>query len=69
MTATNNLAAAVAARLLRPVGQGRSRRYVAGEALVPLVGALVGVNVTEADASARDVIVAELARRVMTLSE
>ena len=68
-TATNDLAAAVAAGLLRPVGQGRSRRYVAGEALVPLVGARVGVNVTEADASARDVIVAELARRVITLSE
>jgi Fic family protein len=65
-TATNDLAAAVAAGLLRPLGQGRSRRYVAGDRLVPLVGARVGVGVTDADTTAREVIVAELARREST---
>jgi Fic family protein len=68
-TATNDLAGAVAAGLLRPKGQGRSRRYAAGEALVPLVAGRVGIDVTGSNAAARDVIVAELARRVSTLSE
>ena len=68
-TATNDLAAAVAAGLLRPVGQGRSRRYVAGDALMPLIGSRIGVYVDASDDAARDVIVAELARRVIALSD
>ena len=43
-TATNDLAA-VAAGLLLPVGSGRSRRYVAGRTLMPLVGARLGIDV------------------------
>jgi len=63
-TATNDLAAAVAAGLLRPEGQGRSRRYVAGNTLAPLVGRRLGVDVAESDDVARELIVAELTRRV-----
>lgn len=64
-TATNDLAAAVAAGLLRPKGQGRSRRYLAGDALMPLVGSRIGITLTESDEAARDLIVGELAQRVM----
>jgi Fic family protein len=68
-TATNDLAASVAAGLLSPVGSGRSRRYVAGQSLIPLVGARLGVDVTESDESGRTVIVAELAQRVAAAGE
>ena len=63
-TATNDLGAAVAAGLLRPVGGGRSRRYVAAQTLMPLVGARLGIDVAESDDVARTTIVAELAGRV-----
>jgi Fic family protein len=68
-TATNDLAAAVAAGLLRPEGRGRSRRYVAGHALAPLIGARVGVDVAESDDVARELIVAELTRRVASVAD
>lgn len=68
-TATNDLAAAVAAGLLRPEGRGRSRRYVAGHALGPLIGARVGIDVAESDDIARELIVTELTRRVASLAD
>jgi Fic family protein len=68
-TATNDLATAVAAGMLRPVGQGRSRRYVAGEQLMPLIGSRIGVTVDGSDDVARDLIVAELAKRAIAVGE
>jgi Fic family protein len=44
-TATNDLAAAVAAGLLEPLGGGRARRYVAAPALYERVGAILGIDV------------------------
>jgi Fic family protein len=52
-TATNDLAAAVAAGLLTPVGAGRSRRYVAGPQLYARVAAYHGIAGTEQDARKR----------------
>lgn len=43
-TATNDLAAAVAAGILRPVGQGRSRGYGAGPRLYSLVASVLGLG-------------------------
>lgn len=43
-TATNDLAAAVAAGLLRPVGRGRSRKYVAGPRLHSSLAAVLGLE-------------------------
>ena len=63
-TATNDLAAAVAAGLLRPEGKGRSRRYAAGAALYAHMGAALGVSVDDAGESARATIIGELTRRV-----
>ena len=63
-TATNDLAAAVAAGLLRPEGKGRSRRYAAGAALYARLGAALGVSVGDAGESARATIIGELTRRV-----
>jgi len=62
-TATNDLAAAVAAGLLRPVGKGRSRSYVAGDELYPRVASALEIRIGDTE-SARQVIVAELTRRV-----
>jgi Fic family protein len=63
-TATNDLAAAVAAGLLRPEGQARSRRYGAGDTLHARIGAALGVRVDETADAARSIIIAELSRRV-----
>lgn len=57
-TATNDLAAAVAAGLLGPLGEGRSRRYVVGPALYERAAAILGVDEIEHDPRAR--IVAKL---------
>ena len=56
-TATNDLAASVAAGLLEPRGAGRTRRYVAGPALYTRAAALLGVDGIEHDARARIVAV------------
>jgi hypothetical protein len=63
-TATNDLAAAVAAGLLRPEGRARSRRYEAGERLYQGIGATVGVPIDESGDIARAIIIGELTRRV-----
>jgi Fic family protein len=65
-TATNDLAAAVAAGLLRPEGKARSRQYGPGDDLYTRVGAALGIRVDEAGASARALIVGELTRRITT---
>ncbi len=62
-TATNDLAAAVAAGLLRPVGKGRSRSYRAGDALYPRIGSALSVEVGDSGDTGRQIIVAELTRR------
>ena len=62
-TATNDLAAAVAAGLLRAEGRARSRTYRAGEALYLRIGAAVGVPVDAPGDESRATIVAELMRR------
>lgn len=43
-TATNDLAAAVAAGLLRPVGRGRSRKYLAGPRLYSSLASVLGLE-------------------------
>ena len=43
-TATNDLAAAVAAGLLRPVGRGRSRKYEAGPRLYSSLASVLGLG-------------------------
>jgi Fic family protein len=43
-TATNDLAAAVAAGLLRPVGRGRSRKYAAGPRLYSSLASILGLD-------------------------
>jgi Fic family protein len=61
-TATNDLAAAVAAGLLEPRGAGRSRRYVAAPELYGRTAALLGVEAIEHQPRAR--IVAVLSREL-----
>ena len=63
-TATNDLAAAVAAGLLRPEGRARSRRYRAGERLYPQIGAALRVPIDEPGDAARAIIIGELTKRV-----
>jgi Fic family protein len=63
-TATNDLAAAVAAGLLRPAGRARSRRYQAGASLYPRIGSALGLKVDDAGEPARAIIIGELTRRV-----
>jgi Fic family protein len=62
-TATNDLAGAVAAGLLRPEGRARSRTYLAGDGLYRRIGAALGVPVEGQGEPARAVIVGELTRR------
>jgi len=62
-TATNDLAAAVAAGLLRPEGKARSREYGAGDALYTRIGKALGIDLDEAGAPARALIIGELTRR------
>jgi Fic family protein len=63
-TVTNDLAAAVAAGLLRPVGRARSRRYEAGETLYQRVGASLDVDVRESGEIGRAMIIGEITKRV-----
>ena len=63
-TATKDLAAVVAAGLLRPVGRARSRTYHAGTGLYARIGAALGVPVNESSEAARGIIIGELTRRV-----
>lgn len=63
-TATKDLAAAVAAGLLRPVGRARSRTYDAGETLYARIGATLGVPVNESGDPARGTTIGELKKRV-----
>jgi len=46
-TATNDLAAAVAAGLLEPKGGGRSRHYVAASSICGLIAAALGIDPVE----------------------
>lgn len=63
-SATNDLAGSVAARVLRPEGQGRARRYLAGSELFARVGEVLGIDdVPEDEASARQMIVRVLTER------
>jgi len=65
-TAANDLGGCVAASLLSPVGQGRSRAYVHGSRLFPLLGEVLGVEVPEDDAdAARARIITELTQMVI----
>jgi Fic family protein len=64
-TATNDLAGAVAAGLLRPEGRARSRTYRAGDELYRRIGAALGVPVEGQGEPARAVIVGELTRRAV----
>ena len=64
-TATNDLAAAVAAGLLRPVGRARSRSYHAGDSLYARIGATLGLQVNESGESARAIIIGELTKHVV----
>ena len=63
-TATKDLAAAVAAGLLRPVGRARSRTYHAGKGLYARIGPVLGVPVNESGDPARGTIIGELTKRV-----
>jgi hypothetical protein len=62
-TATNDLAAAVAAGLLKPEGQARSRKYGPGDTLHARIGAALGVQVDGTGEAARSLIIGELSRR------
>lgn len=63
-TATNDLAATVAAGLLRPAGRARSRSYHAGDSLYARIGSILGVAVTESGEPGRGMIIGELTKRV-----
>jgi len=63
-TATNDLAAAVAAGLLRSEGRARSRRYRAGDGLYQRIGSALGLKVDESGEPARAIIIGELTKRV-----
>jgi hypothetical protein len=64
-TATNDLAAAVAAGLLRPVGRGRSRKYVAGPRLYSSLASILGLDERRGidAAEGRSWIVGEMTKR------
>ena len=62
-TATNDLAAAVAAGLLRPEGRARSRQYQAGEDLYRRLGTALGLRIQDAGESGRVMIIGELTKR------
>jgi Fic family protein len=62
-TATNDLAAAVASRLLGARGERRGRRYVVGSGLLPALGAILEVAGNELSPR-RDEILAAIVRRL-----
>ncbi len=68
-SATNDLAGATAAGLLRAEGRARSRVYRAGDALNASVAAVLRVPVQEAGEAARAAIIGELTKRVLAQSE
>lgn len=67
-TATNDLTAAVASRLLTARGQRRGRRYLAGDRLYEAVAGALSIEI-ESAGSAKDRIVTELGRRLMMSGE
>jgi Fic family protein len=67
-TATKDLNAAVAARLLAAKGERRGRRYMAGERLFQAVADTLMIDIDSAP-SARDRIIAELGRRLAMSGE
>jgi Fic family protein len=67
-TATNDLTAAVASRLLTARGQRRGRRYLAGDRLYEAVAGALSIDI-ESAGSAKDRIVTELGRRLMMSGE
>lgn len=67
-TATKDLAAGVAARLLGSTGERRGRRYSAGERLYPAVAEALLIEIDSAE-SARDRIISELGRRLTMSGE
>ncbi|MGH2709752.1 MAG: Fic family protein [Actinomycetota bacterium] len=69
-TATNDLAAAVSARLLQAQGERRGRRYMAGSSLYREVGGALFIDPIPEDAeAARGAIVTELATRLTSTGE
>jgi hypothetical protein len=62
-SARNDLAGAVSAGLLRPIGERRFRRYLPGDDLHRAVGAEFGIATSRVLESARDLILGELSRR------
>lgn len=62
-TATKDLAGATSARLLKPIGRRRGRRYQPTEALYRAVGGALLIEVSGPADVARAGIVAELSRR------
>ena len=63
-SARNDLAGAVSAGLLRPVGERRFRRYLPGDDLHRAVGGEFGIATSHVLEAARDLILGELSRRV-----
>jgi hypothetical protein len=63
-TATNDLAAAIAAGLLQPEGRARSRTYRAGERLYSRIGAALGMPTDASGEATRALIIGELTKRV-----
>jgi Fic family protein len=63
-TATNDLAAAVSSGHLRPEGERRGRRYLAGERLYLAVAQSLSIPNVGPIETARDVIVSEIGRRL-----
>lgn len=66
--ATNDLAAATAAGLLRAVGQRRGRRYLAGKRLYDAIAGALFIEIGTSE-TARDGIVSELNKRDRIVSE
>jgi Fic family protein len=64
-TATNDLAAATAAKLLRPVGERRSRRYLAGNELMVAISEVTRVPTASRDEATRPQILGRLAQRLI----
>jgi Fic family protein len=67
-TATNDLNAAVASRLLASKGERRGRRYSAGERLYPAIAETLFIEIDSAESS-RDRIITELGRRLTMSGE
>ena len=66
-TATSDLTAAVASRLLRAEGQRRGRRYRAGPILFDRIGAAFGIEPDGPEEVARSTIIAEISARLTRL--